>query len=189
MHAPEPAPRLGWLKNGNRPGRFSDAKRCGAGSKRSGEPCRAPACRGKRRCRFHGGKSTGPRTAEGLERSRRARRKHGAYSVETRQDLERLRAEIRVFLARGAALRERILGDMAALIRQLQRQRRNRRRRVRSEARCLWPCRRWSAATQSRSMCSAFQTISAKSPANTQSSSRSASASNAHSLASSCAAR
>lgn len=135
MQAPEPAPRLGWLKNGNRPGRFSDAKRCGAGSKRSGEPCRAPACRGKRRCRFHGGKSTGPRTAEGLERSRRARRKHGAYSVETRQDLERQRAEIRVFLARGAALRERILGDMAALIRQLQRQRRNRRRRVRRRRR------------------------------------------------------
>ena len=28
------------------------------------------------RCRMHGGKSTGPRTAEGLERPRKARLKH-----------------------------------------------------------------------------------------------------------------
>jgi hypothetical protein len=31
------------------------------------------------RCRMHGGASTGPRTAEGLARSRRARWKHGQY--------------------------------------------------------------------------------------------------------------
>ena len=36
------------------------------------------------RCKFHGGKSTGPRTQEGLERSRRANWKHG-------QGLERSR--------------------------------------------------------------------------------------------------
>lgn len=131
VSTPEPTPGLGWLKNGNRPGRFSDAPRCGARSKRTGEPCRAPACRGKRRCRFHGGKSTGPRTPEGLANSRRARRTHGAYSVETRRYLERKRAEIRLFLAHGAAFRERILGDMAALIRLQQRERRERRRRER----------------------------------------------------------
>jgi hypothetical protein len=34
------------------------------------------------RCRMHGGLSTGPRTAEGLARSRRARWRHGARSVE-----------------------------------------------------------------------------------------------------------
>jgi hypothetical protein len=33
------------------------------------------------RCRFHGGKSTGPRTPEGLERSRKAGWKHGHYSA------------------------------------------------------------------------------------------------------------
>jgi hypothetical protein len=43
------------------------------------------------RCRMHGGGSTGPRTAAGLERSRRARWKHVAYSREARQ----LRAESR----------------------------------------------------------------------------------------------
>jgi hypothetical protein len=33
-------------------------------------------------CCMHGGASTGPRTAEGLARSRRARWKHGLYSAE-----------------------------------------------------------------------------------------------------------
>jgi hypothetical protein len=37
------------------------------------------------RCRMHGGPSTGPRTAEGLERSRRSRWKHGHYSAEAKQ--------------------------------------------------------------------------------------------------------
>jgi hypothetical protein len=37
------------------------------------------------RCRLHEGKSTGPRTAEGLERMRRAKTKHGLYSAETLQ--------------------------------------------------------------------------------------------------------
>ena len=31
---------------------------------------------------MHGGKSTGPRTVEGLERSRKANWKHGYYSAE-----------------------------------------------------------------------------------------------------------
>ena len=37
------------------------------------------------RCRFHGGKSTGPKTAEGLARIRTARTIHGRYSAENRQ--------------------------------------------------------------------------------------------------------
>jgi hypothetical protein len=43
------------------------------------------------RCRMHGGASTGPRTAEGLERSRRARWKHGLYSAEALEEQERVR--------------------------------------------------------------------------------------------------
>jgi hypothetical protein len=92
---------------------------------------RMPAVHGKRRCRLHGGLSTGPRTPEGLARSRRARWKHGADSVETRQYLERTRAEIRVFLARGAAHRERVMAAAAVLLKKLQRERRNARRRAR----------------------------------------------------------
>jgi hypothetical protein len=34
------------------------------------------------RCRLHGGKSTGPRTPEGLERMRQSKFKHGKYSKE-----------------------------------------------------------------------------------------------------------
>jgi hypothetical protein len=47
------------------------APRCGA-STRQRTACRNPAMRNGR-CRMHGGMSTGPRTPEGLERSRRAR--------------------------------------------------------------------------------------------------------------------
>lgn len=42
---------------------------CGATRHRDGQPCQAKSVPGKRRCRFHGGMSTGPRTAEGRGRS------------------------------------------------------------------------------------------------------------------------
>lgn len=42
--------------------------RCGAKRHRDGEPCEALSEPGKRRCRFHGGRSTGPRTPEGKAR-------------------------------------------------------------------------------------------------------------------------
>jgi hypothetical protein len=69
------------------------APRCGARSKRTGEPCRGAAMRNGR-CKLHGGKSTGPRTPEGLERSRRANWKHGYYSREAKTERSRLRAAI-----------------------------------------------------------------------------------------------
>jgi hypothetical protein len=59
------------------------APRCGARA-RSGCPCQAPAVRGKRRCRMHGGRSTGPRTQEGLARLRAARTIHGDDGAEAR---------------------------------------------------------------------------------------------------------
>jgi len=59
--------------------------RCGARTRR-GTPCQAGAIwstRSRRytRCKNHGGLSTGPKTAEGIERVRRAVTKHGRYSV------------------------------------------------------------------------------------------------------------
>jgi len=57
--------------------------RCGART-RAGCPCRAPAISGKLRCRMHGGRSTGPRTAEGMARLRAARTTHGGYSADSR---------------------------------------------------------------------------------------------------------
>lgn len=51
--------------------------RCGART-RKGTPCRAKALPGKTRCKFHGGASTGPRTAEGRARIAEAQRKRWA---------------------------------------------------------------------------------------------------------------
>ena len=44
------------------------------------------------RCKVHGGKSTGPRTPQGLERSRRANWKHGHFSREAKAERSRVRA-------------------------------------------------------------------------------------------------
>jgi len=88
----------GWLKNSNPPGDFSRAPRCGAQTRHQTK-CLGPAMRNGR-CRFHGGLSTGPRTPQGLERSRRARWRHGARSREARE----LRAKNRRFLCEVRAL-------------------------------------------------------------------------------------
>ena len=42
--------------------------RCGAYARSTGDKCRAPVVPGKRRCKLHGGLSTGPRTPEGRKR-------------------------------------------------------------------------------------------------------------------------
>ena len=53
-----------------------------------GDPANGPAVPNGR-CRMHGGMSTGPRTPQGLERSRKANWKHGWYSAERFQTAER----------------------------------------------------------------------------------------------------
>ena len=70
--------RSGPLRNCNPRGDLSKAPRCGARTRR-GTPCQSPAMPNGR-CRMHGGPSTGPRTPEGQERSRKANWKHGRYS-------------------------------------------------------------------------------------------------------------
>jgi hypothetical protein len=57
--------------------------RCGARTRRGGSCQQAAMPNG--RCRMHGGASTGPRTAEGLERIRKARTKHGRRTAEMEQ--------------------------------------------------------------------------------------------------------
>ena len=76
----EPGLKRGRLKNGNPVGDYMKAPRCGART-RAGACCRQPAMPNGR-CRFHGGKSTGPRTAAGLQRSRTARLTHGFRTAE-----------------------------------------------------------------------------------------------------------
>src|SRR6266446_3796959 len=62
------------------------------GTKRTGKPCQGAAMR-KGRCKLHGGKSTGPRTPEGLERRTRANWKHGHFSREAKAERSRVRAQ------------------------------------------------------------------------------------------------
>ena len=52
--------------------------RCGAKT-RSGVPCAKFPMEGKRRCRLHGGLSTGPKTDAGREAISAANTKHGRY--------------------------------------------------------------------------------------------------------------
>ena len=84
------AKRLGWLKNGNPPGDPSKTIRCLAKT-RSGAACKSPAMKNGR-CRLHGGKSTGPRTPEGLARIIEAHFKHGEYTKEAREEQKQIRA-------------------------------------------------------------------------------------------------
>jgi hypothetical protein len=85
--------RRGCLKNGNPPGDPSDAPRCGART-RNGTPCMGSAMTNGR-CRMHGGRSTGPRTPQGLARSRKARWKHGRYSLRARAEQQYIRMLLR----------------------------------------------------------------------------------------------
>ena len=88
--------RRGWLKNDNQPGDFTKAPRCGAKT-RKGTPCLAPAMKNCR-CRLHGGKSTGPKTPEGIERIRQAHLIHGRYTkraIAERKEFNNLLRQLR----------------------------------------------------------------------------------------------
>lgn len=60
--------------------------RCRAMSKRTKTQCGAPAEAGKRVCRFHGARSTGPKTVEGRLRIARSKTKHGNETREARAE-------------------------------------------------------------------------------------------------------
>jgi hypothetical protein len=83
----------GWLKHGNPGGDLTKATRCEAKTRR-GTSCQCPAM-SNGRCRLHGGKSTGPKTAEGIERIRRAVTKHGRYTKAAKAEKEHYRTLVR----------------------------------------------------------------------------------------------
>lgn len=68
-HAPQA--RAGSNNFGSTPANRAGQARviCGAKRRRDGQPCQALSVPGKRRCKWHGGASTGPRTDEGRTRS------------------------------------------------------------------------------------------------------------------------
>jgi hypothetical protein len=95
--------RRGRLRHGNPSGDFLAAPRCGART-RAGCACRQPAMPNGR-CRLHGGKSTGARTAAGLARCRTATLVHGHRPAEI------------IALKSAAARSSRSLGAIARIAR------------------------------------------------------------------------
>ena len=77
---------------------FEKAPRCTATSKRTGAPCRAPAVRGWKVCRFHGAGGGAP--------SGRAhgRWRHGLATNTARAERKALRDLLRAVAALGAAV-------------------------------------------------------------------------------------
>ncbi|MBF0361978.1 MAG: hypothetical protein HQK49_13260 [Oligoflexia bacterium] len=75
------------------PKQFQLAPKCCAYARTSGSSCKSPAM-SNGRCRMHGGKSTGPKTPDGLERAKKGNWKHGDYSSESLM----LKKEIRQFM-------------------------------------------------------------------------------------------
>jgi hypothetical protein len=68
--------------------------RCQALSKRTRLQCGAPAERGKRVCRFHGARSTGPKTKEGKLRIARGKTQHGDETRQARAERSAMSAKI-----------------------------------------------------------------------------------------------
>ena len=75
-------------------------QRCGA-KIRKGTPCQRPAYKRNGRCSLHGGRSTWPKTEDGLARLTAARITHGKYTKDKREVARRyaeqgrqLRAEL-----------------------------------------------------------------------------------------------
>jgi len=60
-------------------------QRCGAKT-RKGHPCKMMSEAGKRRCKYHGGMSTGPKTPEGKARIAEAQRKRWVAWRKAHQD-------------------------------------------------------------------------------------------------------
>ena len=87
---------------------------CGAKT-RSGRPCAAPAL-ANGRCRACGGLSTGPRTAEGRQRCRDARWKHGYFSAQARAMRRAFRNLRRAQCAARIAVRDDPGSAMAILV-------------------------------------------------------------------------
>jgi hypothetical protein len=61
-----------------------EAPRCQARSKRTGKQCGQASARNNTVCKWHGGKSTGPKTLEGRKRCAAAKTIHGTDTRELR---------------------------------------------------------------------------------------------------------
>ena len=77
---------------------------CQAMSKRTKLQCRAPATKGKTKCKYHGGKSTGPKTEAGRKRCGAAQLVHGQETREIRTERRIKTAELQELEAIGRSI-------------------------------------------------------------------------------------
>jgi len=77
---------------------------CQAKSERTQQQCRAPAAKGKTKCRFHGGSSTGPKTEDGRQRCAEAKTIHGNETRQARSDRAAAMLRLRTLEDLGHAL-------------------------------------------------------------------------------------
>ena len=77
---------------------------CQAKSKRTKQQCRAPASKGKTKCRFHGGASTGPKTETGRQRCAEVKTIHGRETRSIRTERSQAIARLQALEAIGHAL-------------------------------------------------------------------------------------
>ena len=78
--------------------------RCQAKSKRTKLQCAAPALKGKRVCKTHGGRSTGPKTEAGRQRCAEAKTIHGRETREARNERSLGSARLAVLEAVGFSI-------------------------------------------------------------------------------------
>lgn len=81
-----------------------ECNQCQARSSRTKLQCRAPAIKGKRVCKTHGGRSTGPRTKAGRQRCAEAKTIHGRETREVRSERSLASARLAVLEAVGHEL-------------------------------------------------------------------------------------
>jgi len=105
--------KRGRLLNGNPAGDPTTSPRCGARSKRTGQPCKAPGVRrpdgSYSRCKFHGGRSTGPRTEAGRARCAQNALRHGRYTAAAKAARAEQHTKRRALRTKLKALEQQIL--------------------------------------------------------------------------------
>ena len=79
-------------------------RRCQAQSKRTKLQCAAPAIAGKRVCKTHGGRSTGPKTEQGRQRCAEAKTIHGCETRKARTERAEAMRRLRALNELGHAL-------------------------------------------------------------------------------------
>ena len=81
-----------------------ECNQCQARSSRTKLQCRAPAIKGKRVCKWHGGRSTGPKTEAGRQRCAEAKTIHGRETREARTERSLGSARLAVLESIGFAI-------------------------------------------------------------------------------------